>query len=280
MLRFRARVLAGAAVAGILAGCGLRFFEQRDPWRSEAEARCLAEGQVQASAFVAPQREINGQGACGMDNPFKVAAFAEGYVGVKPEATLACPIIPMLTGWMGEAVQPAAMRWFGQPVVEIKQISAYSCRSQNGQPGARISEHAFGNALDIASFRLADERLVTVKDGWRGAPEERGFLREIHAAACERFNTVLGPGADMFHYDHFHVDLARRQNGRAVCKPIPGPPEASPADLVARNGPRRPVPGGDPFVTGSIRKGGTGSRMPIDEAMPGGRLPRAIPGAD
>ena len=41
-------------------------------------------------------------------------------------------------------------RWFRQPVVEIKQISAYSCRGMNGQPEAHISEHAFGNALDIA----------------------------------------------------------------------------------------------------------------------------------
>jgi hypothetical protein len=39
----------------------------------------------------------------------------------------------------------AALRWFHQPVVEIKQISAYSCRGMNGNPDAQISEHAFGN---------------------------------------------------------------------------------------------------------------------------------------
>ncbi len=46
--------------------------------------------------------------------------------------------------------------------VEIKQISAYSCRGMNGNPHAHISEHAFGNALDIAAFTLADGRRITV----------------------------------------------------------------------------------------------------------------------
>jgi hypothetical protein len=123
--------------------------------------------------------------------------------------------------WFIEAVQPAAMAWFGSPVSEIKQISAYSCRTMNGQPGATISEHAFGNALDIASFRFADGREVNFKEGWKGRPEEQGFLRTVHAAACERFSTVLAPGADAFHYDHIHVDLARRASGRNVCKPEP-----------------------------------------------------------
>ena len=65
----------------------------------------------------------------------------------------------------------------------------------NGQPGAHVSEHAFGNALDIAAFTLANGRTVTVRDGWRGMPEEQGFLRDVEAAACEQFMTVLAPGS-------------------------------------------------------------------------------------
>ena len=89
---------------------------------------------------------------------------------MKPAATLACPIVSALDRWLSDSVQPAAMRWFGARVVEIKQISAYSCRGMNGNSHAHISEHAFGNALDIAAFVLADGRRVTVKDGWRRAP--------------------------------------------------------------------------------------------------------------
>jgi len=133
-------------------------------------------------------------------------------VSVSPAATLACPMVSVLEQWLANDVQPAALRWFGSPVVEIKQISAYSCRGMNGSPHARISEHAFGNALDIASFTLADGRKITVKNGWHGLPEEQGFLRDVQGAACDQFNTVLAPGSNVYHYDHIHVDLMRRRS--------------------------------------------------------------------
>ena len=140
-------------------------------------------------------------------------------IEVKPAATLACPIVSALDRWFANAVQPAARKWFNQPVVEIKQISAYSCRGMNGQPGAHISEHAFGNALDIAAFVLADGHRITVKDGWKGSPEEQGFLRDVQGSACDQFTTVLAPGSNQFHYDHIHVDLMRRASGRRICQP-------------------------------------------------------------
>jgi hypothetical protein len=140
-------------------------------------------------------------------------------VEVRPTATLACPVVSALDRWIVTAVQPAALKWFRQPVAEIKQISAYSCRGMNGQAGAPISEHAFGNALDIAAFVLADGRRVTVREGWRGTPEEQGFLRDIQGAACDQFTTVLAPGSNAFHYDHIHVDLMRRASGRRICQP-------------------------------------------------------------
>ncbi len=36
------------------------------------------------------------------------------------------------------------------------------------------------------------------------------FLRDIHASACNRFGTVLGPEANNAHRNHFHVDAAKR----------------------------------------------------------------------
>ena len=146
-------------------------------------------------------------------------AHAAGTLTVTPSATLACPLVAALDQWIASSVQPAAMRWFNQPVVEIRQISAYSCRGMNGNPRARISEHAFGNALDIASFTLADGRRITVKNGWRGLPEEQGFLRDVQAAACDQFSTVLAPGSNVHHYDHIHVDLMRRRDGHRACNP-------------------------------------------------------------
>jgi len=176
-----------------------------------------------------------------------VSAF--GSVTLKPTATLACPIVSVLDHWIAESVQPSAQRWFGARVVEIKQISAYSCRGMNGNPNAHISEHAFGNALDIAAFTLADGRRITVKDGWHGLPEEQGFLRDVQGAACQQFNTVLAPGSNQYHYDHIHVDLMRRASRRIICEPA----AVSGEQIAARAGGRNPYASSrDPYVTGSL----------------------------
>jgi len=140
------------------------------------------------------------------------------------------------------------MRWFGARVVEIKQISAYSCRGMNGNSHAHISEHAFGNALDIAAFTLADGRQITVKDGWHGMPQEQGFLRDIEAAACQQFSTVLAPGSNVYHYDHIHVDLMRRASRRLICEPA----AVSGEEVAARAVRRNPYASREPFVTGSL----------------------------
>jgi hypothetical protein len=173
---------------------------------------------------------------------------AAGPVAVKPAATLACPIVSVLDRWLTETVQPAAQRWFGQRVVEIKQISAYSCRGMNGNPSAHISEHAFGNALDIAAFTLADGRHVSVKDGWHGLPEEQGFLRDVEAGACQQFTTVLAPGSNVYHYDHIHVDLMRRASRRLICQPAAVSGEEVAAHAMQRN----PYASREQSVTGSL----------------------------
>jgi hypothetical protein len=198
-----------------------------------------------------------------------------GPVEVKPAATLACPLVSALDQWIATAVQPAALRWFHQPVVEIKQISAYSCRGMNGNPNAHISEHAFGNALDIASFVLADGHKVTVQYGWRGSPEEQAFLHDVQLAACNEFTTVLAPGANIYHYNHIHVDLMRRYSGRRICQPA-----AIPGEVVAERVRAQYASHGygEPNTTGSISK-----RLKRALGFSGDdddRLPPAVPGED
>jgi hypothetical protein len=212
-------LILSALLCAAVAGCGLFAFEQRAAWRGQAEEACLASKQVQASAYMQPIRAMSGPGVCGMDHPFRVTAFAEGSVALTSRATLACPAISTTDRWLAEIVQPAAMLYFGSPVAKMN-AGSYSCRSMNNQAGAARSEHSYGNAVDIMSLTLADGRLITVKKGWRGAPEEQEFLREIFVGACRYFSTVLAPGSNAFHYDHIHVDLARHAKGRKICKPI------------------------------------------------------------
>ena len=167
---------------------------------------------------------------------------------LSPPATLSCPIVSALDRWVSEGVQPAALHWFGTPVVAIKQIGAYACRSMVGARGHHISEHAFGDALDIAGFTFADGRTVTVKNGWHGTPEEQGFLHDVQLYACETFNTVLAPGYNPEHYNHIHVDLMRRASGRRPCRPTAIKGEVVAARARAHYASKRH----GPFYTGSI----------------------------
>jgi hypothetical protein len=203
-----------------LTGCGMFRFEQREPWRAEAEQACLSQRLVQPSAYMALSSRINGPGACGMDQPFKISAFTNGEVGLKSKVTLACPIIPRIDQWLDEIVKPAAMMYFGTRLLDLK-AGSYSCRPRNNQRGAKLSEHSFGNALDVMGFALADGREVSVVKGWKGSPAEQEFLREVFVGACRYFTTVLGPGSNAYHYDHLHIDLARHdpKGYRRVCQP-------------------------------------------------------------
>jgi Extensin-like protein C-terminus len=179
---------------------------------------------------------------------------------LQPAATLACPIVSALDRWVSEGVQPAALHWFHSPVMQIHQIGSYACRGMVG--GSGVSEHSFGNALDIAGFTLADGRKITVKNGWHGTPEEQGFLHDVQLYACETFTTVLAPGYNIYHYDHIHVDLMRRESGRRPCRPdaIPGEVVAARARAHYASQHRSPA------ITGSIGAQTAG--------------PTAIPGAD
>jgi len=233
MLRRVAYLTVAAGLCMLVTGCAFNFlgFERRDVWRAQADRACMA--QHPESYFIRQASAINGKGVCGMQYPLKVGALEDGTIGVGPDAMLNCPMTETLSAWMRDAVQPAAFAYFGMPIVEITQISSYSCRTRNNQRGAEISEHAFGNALDIAGFKLANGRVVTVKSGWYGRSDERQFLREVISTACKTFKTTLGPGA-AYHSDHLHVDLAHhgKSGTYTYCNPKPPvtPPVRPPYD--------------------------------------------------
>lgn len=214
------------AAAVLLEGCGGGGVprESRADWRDKAEARCMASGQVRASSYVQQASALSGPSACSIRAPLKVSGALGGRVRISPTATIGCPMTASLDRWINNSVQKAAYRQFGKPVVEIKQIASYSCRGRNGRSRGPLSEHAYGNAIDIAGFRLSDGTQITVVRGWwRGSAREKAFLKEVFAGACSEFYTVLGPGSDRHHYNHFHLDLlvTNASNGRHYCRPQP-----------------------------------------------------------
>jgi hypothetical protein len=220
----------------------------------------MAANPTLAGITFAPMPRIDGRGACGIYAPLKVAALETDGVRFAPNPTIGCPLAAALDAWLAEAVQPAAIAWFGLPVIEIDQLDAYSCRPVDNIPGEKLSEHAFGNAIDIAGFKLADGRTVTVKRDFRSRePRARGFLHEIFAAACARFKTALGPGEPL-HDDHFHLDLAHHNQAGTSQYCNPTPDVVSPArpaydgrPVAAVSLPRPPYVGATGSVLGAVR---------------------------
>jgi Extensin-like protein C-terminus len=71
----------------------------------------------------------------------------------------------------------------------------------------------------------------------------------VQAAACAQFATVLAPGANVYHYNHIHVDLMRHAGGRHLCEPA-----AVPGDVVAARARGRYAAqrDGEAIATGSV----------------------------
>ncbi|MGL4396471.1 MAG: extensin family protein [Hyphomicrobium sp.] len=211
------------ASLALLSGCGSNsenFVARKEPWRSNEERACLTAGAVRPNSFVRARSSLGGPSVCGTEYPFEMSAAMGGRVAMSPAALLRCPMIPQVDQWVAEVVDPAARMHFGQPIAELKVAASYSCRPINHKAGGRLSEHGYANALDVSGFTLADGTKITVKGGWQGSDSERGFLRTVHNGACRNFTTVLGPNADSYHQDHFHLDLARhgRDGLMRICR--------------------------------------------------------------
>jgi hypothetical protein len=116
-----------------------------------------------------------------------------------------CAIAARLYMWEHNVVQPAAQKYFSEPVAEILHFGSYSCRNMRGS--SSISEHATANAFDVSGFRLKSGRLISIKQQWQGSSPDARFLRDLRRGACDYFNLVLSPDYNADHADHFHVDM-------------------------------------------------------------------------
>jgi hypothetical protein len=128
---------------------------------------------------------------------------------------MTCPLAEALARWTVDHVRPEAERHLGSAPRAVSIGTSYQCRDQRS--GAKLSEHAFANALDITGFTFPDKPAVSVT-ARSGDTPEGAFQAAIRAAACGLFTTVLGPGSDEDHSDHLHVDLRGRRNGYRICQ--------------------------------------------------------------
>lgn len=177
--------------------------------KPDEAARCRERLKALGAVFTeaAAIREPEG---CIASHPLAVSKLAAA-VALEPPAVLSCAMAEASARFVRDHAVPLTKAEFGAALVTVEQASSYVCRPRRS--GAKLSEHAFANALDWSALTLADGTRIEVRAHDR-TKEPRAFalISTLHERACGSFTTVLGPGADADHADHFHFDLAKRRN--------------------------------------------------------------------
>ncbi|HQS68905.1 MAG: extensin [Novosphingobium sp. 28-62-57] len=210
----RTMILA-AALAALLSGCiGAPDQAPRKPARGTGATlsqtpqtrACLANLGSSEARFTPLADQYHGAG-CSTLGTVRLAALRsdEGRLEITNLGPVTCPVATALQGWARFGVDRAARQILGSPLVRIETMGSYSCRNVAGT--TRLSAHATANAIDIAAFRLADGRRISVLSDWNNSsPQVRAFLRTVRDSACKRFGTVLSPDYNAAHRDHFHLE--------------------------------------------------------------------------
>ena len=211
-------IVAVAIVAAVLAACGSDHSAKKGYFETKGliapESACLIK--PSRIGLAEKIRNIDEGNGCEIPNAWRVEMI--GSVRFSQSAVMNCGMADPLRGWLEDQVQPAAQRTFGESVVSVDVAASYACRPRNNEWGAKMSEHGFGNAIDISAFTLESGRKVSVLEGWRAGGGDGRFLHAVHDEACGAFSTVLGPDSGSDHRDHLHLDLQARRSGGVYCR--------------------------------------------------------------
>ncbi len=184
----------------------------------QAYRQCIQDLTQAGVVFTEKPRMDDGDG-CGIDKPVEVSKIMPG-ISLVPNGILRCEAALELSRWLKTVVIPAADQAMPDKgkLTAVNQASTYVCRKRNSLSEGKISEHAHGNAIDIAALTFEKGKVpMTI------APEKEptingAFQRTLNASACLYFTTVLAPGSDETHQDHMHLDLIKRTNDARYCR--------------------------------------------------------------
>ena len=210
----QARARAFAALSKQATGISLRPFTRPDQIVREA----MAQRRERARGAICGDPDIQGDvvglvpgriRGCGVQQGVRVKSVSG--ITLSQASVLDCTTAKALKKWVSQGMKPA-VGTYGGGVRQIKVAAHYACRTRNNQPGARISEHGKGRAIDVSGFVMRDGSEISLLQGW-GQRTTGAILRDMHKRACGVFGTVLGPDSNRFHRDHFHFDTARYRSG-------------------------------------------------------------------
>lgn len=156
---------------------------------------------------------------CGIARPILVTQVIPG-VELEGGAVMRCDTARALGFWTRDFLLPAAAALPGAPRLQAMQLgTTYDCRARvgTGDDTPDLSEHAFGNAIDIMAFRFDQGEPLPIQPRAGDGDANEAFQRAARATACLWFTTVMGPGSNAAHDDHLHLDVIPRPSGWRLC---------------------------------------------------------------
>lgn len=171
---------------------------------------------------------------CGMSDGVELHSI--GSVTLKPAAKLNCGYAKRLVNWVEGDLSRTVARSTGGQLTAIRHYSAYRCSFRSK---GRLSEHALGNALDLAGIETSNDLSMNVERDWGDhldwasmqpmemAPKsqrpslsldassdpataaKRQIWYAITKSACQAFKLVLTPHSNKAHANHLHIDMGR-----------------------------------------------------------------------
>ncbi len=230
----RRRALSSFAIALVAAGCSVEQL-RREGGRALSGKSSTEELEADKSFSVDPypldaiDREVTDAGArvqCDREGLVQYSGTSVKYHG---PVEITPPFQERLERFERVVVE-VATEFYGRPPRRVRHMGAFSCRTSRNR-SYRLSEHALGNAIDVAGFdfgpasaeqpladglpeRLAQPFEVRVLRHWDESEGVSGtharFLRELTARLTSRrdiFRSAIGP-AHPGHHDHFHFDMS------------------------------------------------------------------------
>lgn len=179
---------------------------------ADCEARLAALGVSYAAAELKLHTLAGGR-VCGAPQAL-VYKGRRGGIRWSPPPVVTCSLALALARFE-LLVDAEAQQYLGVSVRSIEQGGSYNCRNM-ARFSNMVSEHSYGNAIDVLRFRLRDGRTLSVlqhfgRPGSEPTSAEGKFLRALARRAFDDgvFSVVLTEFFDRLHRDHFHLDMAR-----------------------------------------------------------------------
>jgi hypothetical protein len=151
-------------------------------------------------------------GACSVSDAVQLQSISVGSSDIKfsDQPTLTCGFVVRFANWITDEAIPLVKKSGGAEIAALGTGPGFQCRGRNGDSSGKLSEHAFGNAVDIERIKLSDGNVIDIKEALTIGAKYQPTLAQLRATGCQYFTTVLGPGANAAHASHFHFDLERR----------------------------------------------------------------------